>query len=64
MSVNLKTNATLSKLIPAKRAADRFAVFSRSGSTAAEREAVEWAREAESRGAGVILLTSIVRDGT
>ena len=36
----------------------------RSGSTAANRDAVEWAREAESRGAGEILLTSIDRDGT
>ena len=50
--------------IDAKRQDDRFAVYSRSGSTAAEREAVEWAREAEARGAGEILLTSIDRDGT
>ena len=42
----------------------RFEVYSRSGQTAAERDAVEWAREAESRGAGEILLTSIDRDGT
>src|SRR5213078_1648588 len=32
--------------------------------TAANRDAVGWAREAESRGAGEILLTSIDRDGT
>jgi imidazole glycerol-phosphate synthase subunit HisF len=50
--------------IDAKRAEGRFAVYSRSGSTAADREAVEWAREAERRGAGEILLTSIDRDGT
>jgi cyclase len=43
---------------------ERFAVFARSGQTAAGRDAVEWAREAESRGAGEILLTSIDRDGT
>jgi len=43
---------------------DRFAVYARSGQTAADRDAVEWAREAESRGAGEILLTSIDRDGT
>jgi cyclase len=43
---------------------DRFAVYARSGSTAAGRDAVEWAREAEDRGAGEILLTSIDRDGT
>ena len=42
----------------------RFAVYSRSGSTATDRDAVEWAREAESHGAGEILLTSIDRDGT
>src|ERR1700719_4201579 len=50
--------------IDAKRDADRFAVFSRSGTTAVNRDAVEWAREAESSGAGEILLTSIDRDGT
>jgi imidazole glycerol-phosphate synthase subunit HisF len=50
--------------IDAKRAQVGFAVYSRSGSTAADREAVEWAREAERRGAGEILLTSIDRDGT
>jgi cyclase len=53
--------------IDAKREAggtDRFAVFARSGSTDAGRDAVAWAREAESRGAGEILLTSIDRDGT
>jgi imidazole glycerol-phosphate synthase subunit HisF len=42
----------------------RFAVYGRSGSTFADRDAVDWAREAESRGAGEILLTSIDRDGT
>ena len=42
----------------------RFAVYARSGQTAADRDAVEWACEAESRGAGEILLTSIDRDGT
>jgi cyclase len=54
--------------IDAKRAgADRgggFAVYARSGQTAVGRDAVEWAREAEARGAGEILLTSIDRDGT
>src|SRR5262249_33768977 len=39
-------------------------VFVRSGTTTTPREAPEWAREAESRGAGEILLTSIDRDGT
>ena len=50
--------------IDAKRDGDRFAVYARSGRTAANRDAVEWAREAEARGAGEILLTSIDRDGT
>jgi cyclase len=43
---------------------DRFSVYARSGKTAAGRDAVGWAREAEARGAGEILLTSIDRDGT
>jgi cyclase len=50
--------------VDAKRDGERFAVFARSGQAAANRDAVEWAREAESRGAGEILLTSIDRDGT
>jgi cyclase len=50
--------------IDAKRAGDRFAVYARSGQNASGRDAVEWAREAEERGAGEILLTSIDRDGT
>jgi imidazole glycerol-phosphate synthase subunit HisF len=50
--------------IDAKREADCFAVYARSGQTPAGRDAVDWAREAESRGAGEILLTSIDRDGT
>ena len=49
---------------PADAAATRFMVYARSGQTAADRDAVEWAREAEQRGAGEILLTSIDRDGT
>jgi cyclase len=50
--------------IDAKQAGDRFEVYARSGSVAANRDAVRWAREAEQRGAGEILLTSIDRDGT
>jgi imidazole glycerol-phosphate synthase subunit HisF len=40
------------------------AVRTRAGTVAAGREAVAWAREAEARGAGEILLTSIDADGT
>jgi imidazole glycerol-phosphate synthase subunit HisF len=50
--------------IDAKRAEGRYGVYVRSGTSDAARDAVEWAREAESRGAGEILLTSMDRDGT
>jgi cyclase len=50
--------------IDAKRTDDGFSIFSRSGTSLESRDAVGWAREAESRGAGEILLTSIDRDGT
>ncbi len=39
-------------------------VYVAGGRTAVHRRAVEWAREAESRGAGELLLTSMDRDGT
>jgi cyclase len=41
-----------------------YEVFAAGGRTATGRDAREWAREAESRGAGEILLTSMDRDGT
>jgi cyclase len=41
-----------------------YSVYARSGQADTGREAVAWAREAEDRGAGEILLTSIDRDGT
>jgi cyclase len=50
--------------IDAKRHGTRFDVFARSGRTSTGRDAVEWAIEAEARGAGEVLLTSIDRDGT
>ena len=50
--------------VDAKRQDGRFAVYSRSGSTPTGRDAVEWTQQAESCGAGEILLTSIDRDGT
>jgi cyclase len=49
---------------PSNGDAGGFAVYARSGQTAAARDAVDWAREAADRGAGEILLTSIDRDGT
>lgn len=42
----------------------RYDVFVAGGRTPAGRTAIEWAREAEQRGAGEILLTSMDRDGT
>jgi cyclase len=50
--------------IDAKRSVSGFDVFARSGRAASGRDAVEWAGEAEARGAGEILLTSIDRDGS
>ena len=50
--------------IDAKLGDRSYEVYARSGGTATFRDAVEWAQEAESCGAGEILLTSIDRDGT
>jgi len=44
--------------------ASGWEVFSHGGRREAGRDAVAWAREAEERGAGEILLTSMDRDGT
>lgn len=50
--------------IDVKRTAGGWAVFGRSGTADAARDAVEWAQQAAALGAGEILLTSIDRDGT
>jgi imidazole glycerol-phosphate synthase subunit HisF len=56
--------------IDAKRSTDhndeipRWQAFTRGGRTASGLDAIAWAQEAESRGAGEILLTSMDRDGT
>ena len=50
--------------IDAKRLNGGWTVYSHGGRRPASREAVAWAREAESLGAGEILLTSMDRDGT
>jgi cyclase len=47
-----------------QRDADGWEAYLAGGRTPTGRDAVEWAREAESRGAGEILLTSMDRDGT
>lgn len=49
--------------IDARRAGGRWQVVVGGGRQAVDLDAVEWAREAERRGAGEILLTSIDRDG-
>ncbi|HSS97102.1 MAG TPA: HisA/HisF-related TIM barrel protein, partial [Terriglobales bacterium] len=50
--------------IDAKRMNGNFEVFTHGGRKTSGRDAVEWAKEAEKRGAGEILLTSMDRDGT
>ena len=50
--------------IDAKFSGDGWTVYTRGGRSATTREAVEWAKQAESCGAGEILLTSIDKDGT
>src|SRR5579863_4077808 len=52
--------------IDAKRGGNgsRWEAYTHGGRTGAGRDAVAWAQEAESRGAGEILLTSMDRDGT
>lgn len=50
--------------IDAKAEGGVWQVYARSGACPVNREATTWAREAEARGAGEILLTSIDRDGT
>ena len=50
--------------IDAKRAAARWEVYVSGGRTPTGLDAVEWASEAERRGAGEILLTSMDADGT
>ncbi len=51
--------------IDAKRIApSRWEVYTNGGRTPTGKDAIQWAREAEERGAGEILLTSMDRDGT
>lgn len=52
--------------VDAKRSGEgmRWEAFTHGGRVPSGRDAVKWAREAEERGAGEILLTSMDRDGT
>src|ERR1700730_1642433 len=50
--------------IDAKRNGEKFEAWTSGGRKLSGKDAVQWAKEAESRGAGEILLTSMDRDGT
>lgn len=50
--------------IDAKRNGDGFTAFTAGGRLDSGKGAVKWAKQAEARGAGEILLTSMDRDGT
>ncbi len=50
--------------IDAKKSSKGWEVFTHGGRTPAGIDAVKWAKQAERRGAGEILLTSMDRDGT
>lgn len=50
--------------IDPRRVDDKWIVHINGGRVPTEREAVEWAKEVEDRGAGEIMLTSMDRDGT
>lgn len=50
--------------VDAKRDGSIWRVYTHGGRTPTQRDAVGWAREAETLGAGEILLTSMDRDGT
>jgi imidazole glycerol-phosphate synthase subunit HisF len=50
--------------IDAKRTGSSWQAFTHGGRTSTGRDAIAWAKEAESSGAGEILLTSMDRDGT
>jgi cyclase len=50
--------------VDAKRTGDQWTVFITGGSKNTGKDALEWIKEVEQRGAGEILLTSMDRDGT
>ncbi|HEY7608062.1 MAG TPA: imidazole glycerol phosphate synthase cyclase subunit [Alphaproteobacteria bacterium] len=50
--------------IDARRAGDRYEVYSHNGTCATGRDPADWAEEAVGEGAGEILVTSIERDGS
>ncbi len=50
--------------IDAKRVGNHWEVFTHGGRSATGRDVIEWAKEAQTKGAGEILLTSMDADGT
>src|SRR3989338_4707676 len=50
--------------IDAKKVNNRWEVYTHGGRTPTGKDAIEWAKQAESLGAGEILLTSMDHDGT
>jgi len=61
VAIDARRNAALSESTPA---ATRWRVLTYGGTCETELDAVEWARQVESLGAGEILLTSMDADGT
>ncbi len=64
MASRFGTQCTVVAMDVRQETEGRFRVVVRSGTRETERDAQDWAREIESRGAGEILLTSMDRDGT
>lgn len=63
VAIDAKAKAESAKL-KTQMPAPTWEVYTHGGRTPTGRDVIEWAREAESRGAGEILLTSMDRDGT
>lgn len=57
-------SSTIVIAIDAKKVGEKYLVFTHGGRTNSGKDAVKWAEEVYSRGAGEILLTSMDRDGT
>ena len=64
VAIDAKRVVQASGLQPSASGQMRWEVYTHGGRTPTGKDAVAWAREAERRGAGEILLTSMDRDGT
>ncbi|MCL4150400.1 UNVERIFIED_CONTAM: hypothetical protein GTU68_057043 [Idotea baltica] len=63
-SERLILSADVSNGMDINQIGDNWYVFTRGGRTATDKKAIAWAKEVEDRGAGEILLTSMIGDGT